>query len=234
MAVAGDFDKDAVKKTVLKTFDGWKSPKGYARIPDPYMEVKPTNQSINTPDKASAMFLAGMPLNLQDNDPDYPALVMGNYLLGGGFLNSRLATRIRRQDGLSYSVGSRLNASAYEKAGSFLTYAMYAPENVAKLEAAFKEEVQRVLDEGFTAEELEAAKSGYIQSRGMSRSDDRSMSGTLNSYLQLDRTMMWDAEMEKKILALTPDQIHNVMKKYIDVNKLVIVKAGDFEKPVEP
>ena len=234
MAVAGDFDEESVKKTVLKEFDGWESPKGYTRIPDPYMEVKPTNESINTPDKASAMFLAGMPLNLQDNDPDYPALMMGNYILGGGFLNSRLATRIRRQDGLSYGVGSRISASAYEKAGAFTTYAMYAPENVAKLEAAFKEEVQRVLDEGFTAEELEAAKSGYIQSQGMSRSDDRSMSGTLNSYLQLDRTMMWDAEMEKKIMTLTPDQIHKAMKKYIDVNKLVIIKAGDFKKVVEP
>ncbi len=234
MAVSGDFDADAVKKTVLNTFSDWNSPKGYTRIADPYMEIKPTNEAINTPDKANAMFLAGMPLNLKDDDPDYPALVMGNFILGGGFLNSRLATRIRRTDGLSYGVGSRINASPYEKSGSFTTYAIYAPENAAKLEAAFKEEVQRVLDEGFTAEELEAAKSGYIQSRGMSRSDDRSMSGKLNSYLQLDRTLEWDAELEEKIQTLTAEQIHNAMKKYIDIDKLVIVKAGDFEKKVEP
>ena len=234
MAVSGDFDAEAVKKTTLAAFDGWKSPQGYTRIPDPYMEVKATNEVINTPDKANAMFLAGMPLNLKDDDPDYPALVMGNYILGGGFLNSRLATRIRRTDGLSYGVGSRVSASAYEKSGAFTTYAIYAPENAAKLEAAFKEEVQRVLDEGFTAEELEAAKNGYIQNRGMSRSDDRSMSGKLNNYLQLDRTMMWDAKLEEKIQALTTEQIHNAMKKYIDIEKLVIVKAGDFEKNVEP
>ena len=135
---------------------------------------------------------------------------------------------------MSYGVGSWVNASAHEKSGSFGSYAIYAPENVTKLEAAYKEEIQKVLDNGFSAEELEAAKSGYIQNRGMNRSDDRSMSSTLNSYLELDRTMMWDAEMEKKIMALTPEQINQAMKKYIDINKLVIVKAGDFEKVVEP
>lgn len=234
MAVVGDFDESAVKKTTVSNFSDWKSPKGYTRISDPYKPIKPVNESINTPDKANAMFFAGMPLNIKDDDPEYAALVMGNFMLGGGFLNSRLATRIRQKEGLSYGVGSWLQASAYEKSGSFGSYAIYAPENAEKLEAAYKEEIQKMLDEGFTAEELTAAKSGYIQNRGMRRAEDRSMSGTLNNYLQLDRTMMWDAEMEKKIQSLTPEQVNKAMKKYIDLNKLVIVKAGDFEKVVEP
>ncbi len=234
MAVVGDFDQEALKEATLKAFSGWKSPKGYTRIPDPYVEVEPANEVINTPDKANALFLAGMPLNVQDDDPDYPALVMGNFMLGGGFLNSRLATRIRRNEGLSYGVGSRINASAYEKSGSFMTYAIYAPENAEKLEIAFKEEMEKMLADGFSAEELEAAKSGYIQNKGMSRSDDRSLSGTLNEYLNLGRNMMWDAEMEKKIMALTPEQITKAMNKHLDIAKLVIIKAGDFEKPLEP
>ncbi len=234
LSVVGDFDQEPLKEASLKAFSDWKSPKGYTRIPDPYVEVKPTNEVINTPDKANALFIAGMPLNVKDNDPDYPALVMGNFMLGGGFLNSRLATRIRRKEGLSYGVGSRINASAYEKAGSFTTFAIYAPENAEKLEVAFKEEMEKMLADGFTAEELEAAKSGYIQNRGMSRSDDRSLSGTLNEYLNLDRKMMWDAEMEKKIMALTPEQIKKAMNKHLDMAKLVVIKAGDFEKPLEP
>ena len=39
--------------------------------------------------------VAGVNIPLRDDDPDYPALVLGNYMLGGGFLNSRLAVRIR-------------------------------------------------------------------------------------------------------------------------------------------
>lgn len=234
MAVVGDFDQAAVKKATIDAFDDWKSPKSYKRIGKPYRAIKPVNESINTPDKANALFFAGMPLNLQDSDADYAALIMGNFMLGGGFLNSRLATRIRQQEGLSYGVGSWLRASAYEKSGSFGSYAIYAPENVSKLEAAYKEEIQKMLDDGFTAEELEAAKSGYIQSRGMNRSNDRSMSGTLNNYLQLDRTMMWDAGMEEKIQGLTVEQVNNAMRQYVKLDQLVIVKAGDFEKAVEP
>jgi zinc protease len=234
LAVVGDFDPAAVKKVTLEQFSNWKSPAGYTRVPSPYKEVKAKSEAINTPDKANAVFIAGMPLNISDSDPDYPALVMGNYMLGGGFLNSRLAVRIRQKEGLSYGVGSGLSASSYDKSGMFQAFAIYAPENAEKLEAAFKEEIDKMRTEGFTAEELAAAKSGYIQSRGMNRAEDRSLSGTLNNYLQLDRTMLWDAELEKKIMALTPDQINAAMKKYVDPTKFVYVKAGDFEKAAKP
>lgn len=64
------------------------------------------NEMINTPDKANAMFFAGMNIKMKNDHPDYPALLLGNYMLGGGFLNSRLAVRIRQKEGISYGVGS--------------------------------------------------------------------------------------------------------------------------------
>ncbi|MAT54618.1 MAG: pseudouridine synthase [Saprospirales bacterium] len=233
-SVVGDFDEATVKAKILEHFASWKSPKPYKRISSEYTPAEPANVSLNTPDKANAMFIAGMPLPMGDDDPDYAAMVMGNYILGGGFLNSRLAVRIRQKEGLSYGVGSQFNASSRDKNGNFVAYAIYAPENVAKLEAAFKEEIAKVLEEGFTAEELEAAKSGYLQNRGMSRADDRSLSGTLNSYLDLDRTMMWDKKLEDKIMALTVEDINAAVKRHIDPSKLVIIKAGDFEKVDKP
>ena len=45
--------------------------------------------------------------------------LMGNYMLGGGFLNSRLATRIRVKEGLSYGVGSSLSLKSIEENGEF-------------------------------------------------------------------------------------------------------------------
>ena len=73
--------------------------------------------SIEAPDKANAFFIAGLNLKLRDDDPDYPALVLGNYMLGGGFLNSRLAVRIRQKEGLWYGVGSQFQASALDQSG---------------------------------------------------------------------------------------------------------------------
>lgn len=230
LAVVGDFDDQAVGTLAKELFAGWKNKTPYARIPSLYKDVPSLNQALETPDKANAFFLAGMNLKLQDTDPDYPALILGNYMLGGGFLNSRLAVRIRQKDGLSYGVGSGLNAGSLDQAGSFTANAIYAPQNVEHLEADFKEEVARALKDGFTAEEVAAAKSGYLQSRTVQRAQDNSLAGRLANYLFLNRTMAWDADFEQKLAALTPEQIVEAMRRHIDPTKITIIKAGDFAK----
>ncbi len=149
-------------------------------------------------------------------------------MLGGGFLNSRLMARIRIKDGLSYGVGSRLNVDSLDKSGTFLAFAIYAPQNLARLEQAFKEEFERVLKEGFTAEEIAQAKSGWEQSRSVSRAQDNSLSGTLGHYLFIGRTLAWDAEFEKKVMALDAEQIRAAMNRHIVPAKFAVVKAGDF------
>ena len=230
IAVVGDFDKDEIQKIIDNQFGAWKSAKPFTRIASPYQAVKAQNKSFETPDKANSMFVAGLNMPLQDSDADYPALVMANFMLGGGFINSRLATRIRQKDGLSYGVGSQFSASSLDKNGSFLAYAIYAPQNAEKLEQAFKEEIEKAVQEGFTADELKAAKSGYLQQRQVSRAQDASLAGTLSNNLYLDRTMNWDADFEKKIEALTPAAVKAAAAKYIDYDKITIIKAGDFEK----
>ncbi|HEX4947820.1 MAG TPA: pitrilysin family protein [Blastocatellia bacterium] len=226
----GDFDEKETAKLLQDLFGNWKNKMPYTRIPSPFKNIPAVTKSFEAPDKANAFFIAGMNLNLRDDDPDYPALVLGNYMLGGGFLNSRLAVRIRQRDGLSYGVGSQLSAAALDQSGQFVSFAIYAPQNVTKLEAAFKEEIARMLKDGFTAEEIEKAKSGWLQSRQVSRAQDNELAGTLNNTLFLNRTMAWAADLDKKVMALTSDQILTALRKYIDPNKISIFKAGDFAK----
>ena len=171
---------------------------------------------------------------MRNDDPDYPALTIGGQILGGGFLNSRLATRIRQQDGLSYSVRGSFGASTLDKSGSFTGFMIYNPENLAKLEVAFREEIERAANDGFTAEELEAAKSGWLKSQKMGRSSDNGLARTLNSYLYYDRDLSWDANFEKQVENITLEQVNSVLKKYLDYSKMIIVKAGDFKKAEKP
>ena len=152
----------------------------------------------------------------------------GNYMLGGGFLNSRLATRIRQKEGISYGVGSQIHADAQDKTGGFMIYAIYAPENRDRLEAAYKEEIEKMLKDGFTEAEIKDAKSGYLQSRKVSRSQDNALSGALNAMLNIGRTMKYSEDFEAKINTLTPEQINSALRKYIDVNKMSVFKGGDF------
>jgi zinc protease len=230
VAVVGDFEPKEIQTLAGELFGGWKSAKAFTRVPRPYQEVAAVSNSFEAPDKANAFFIAGENLAVQDTDPDYPALVLGNYMLGGGFLNSRLAVRIRQKEGLSYGVGSQISASPLEKSGSFLTYAIYAPQNAARLEAAFQEEIARVLKDGFEAKEIQEARAGWLQSRQVSRAQDAALARTLSTDLYLDRTLKYDEDLEKKVGALTGGEILAALKKNLDPAKISMFKAGDFAK----
>jgi len=230
MAVVGDFDAKEIEKLVGELFGTWKSPRPFARLVSVYQDISPLNKSFETPDKANAVYLAGLRLNLRDDDPDYAALVLGNYMLGGGFLNSRLAARVRQKEGLSYGIGSALIANPLDKNAQFFVQAIYAPQNVKKVETAIREELERAIKDGFTAEEVTAAKSGYLQSQQVSRAQDGGLSRKLANYRYLNRTLAWDSELDKKISALTPEEIVAAMRRQLDPAKLTIVKAGDFAK----
>jgi zinc protease len=230
MAVVGDFDPAEVKKAAAELFGNWKSAAKYERIKTGFQKIPAVNETIETPDKANAVFIAGLRLNLSDRDPDYPALVFGNYMLGGGFLNSRLATRIRVKDGLSYGVNSNLSAKSDEKDGRFQAFAIANPQNVAKVEAAFKEELDKALKDGFAQKEMDADRDGWIQSRTVQRAEDRSLVNLLAVRDYDSRTLYWDEDLEKQVMALKPDSIVASMRRNLDPAQISIVKAGDFKK----
>lgn len=230
MTVVGDFDEAQVSALTKQLFADWKSPKGYTRIKTNYNDVKAIDEMLETPDKANAFFIARLNVKIRDDNPDYAALTLGNYMLGGGFLNSRLASRIRQKEGLSYGVGSQFSAGSIDEAGSFFAYAIYAPENAEKLEVAFRDEIRKATNEGFTKEEVEDARKGLLQAANVSRANDRELAGKLNNYLFLKRTLKWDEEFEKKLASVTAEEVNAAMKKYITPQNISIVKAGDFAK----
>ena len=230
LTIVGDFDPDACLPMLKNALAGWKAAKPYARIANPITtQVAGSEQKINTPDKANATYVAGLLIPIRDDDADYPALLMGNYIFGGGSLSSRLATRVRQQEGLSYSVGSGLTVSSQDQRGSLSISAIVNPQNLGKLEKCVQDELDRLLRDGVTAEELDKARQGYLQAIKVGRSSDPTLAGTLNGLRHLGRTMAWEADFEKKIAVLTPEQVNAALRKHIDPKQLVVVAAGDFE-----
>jgi zinc protease len=234
VSIIGEFDDAKAKQIITEGLGAWKSPMAYKRIESKYFETKAANEVIKTPDKANAIFLAGLNIPLNDTDPDYASTWMGNYILGGGSLSNRLANRIRQKDGLSYGVGSYFIVESLDKSGMFGAQAIYAPENAAKLEAAFKEEVAKLLKDGITQQELDEAKNSIKQSRVITRSNDKQLVGKLNAYLFLNRTMQWDINYEAQMMKLTVDDVNKALRKAISLDKISLFKGGDFDKPVKP
>ncbi|MDQ3621869.1 MAG: insulinase family protein [Verrucomicrobiota bacterium] len=229
-AVVGDFDPQEVAEVLGSSFGDWQNPSKYERIAKDYQPVPARTEMINTPDKANAVYLAGFGFAMRDDHPHYPAINIGGYMMGGGFLNSRLATRIRQKEGLSYGVRGSFYASALDQDAGFSASMIYNPQSLAKLETAFREEVERAAKEGFSSEELEAAKSGWLQSRKVSRSSDAALAGTLNGYLFIGRDLYWDAKHEAAVRNLTVPDVNAAMKTYLDHSRMISVKAGDLHK----
>lgn len=236
LAIVGDFDRAEVEAWAKETFEGWRSPKPFARAERLFFDVPQFNVSIETPDKANAFFIAGQNLRIRDDAADYPALTIGNFILGGGFLNSRLATRIRQRDGISYGVGSGVSAQSLDEVGSFMANAIYAPENVLRLETAFGEEIGRILGEGITAEELEAARNAWLQQRVQMRANDGFVASMFAAQYLTGRTMAFEQQLEDKVRALTVNDVNAAMRRHISLARMSSVKAGDFKNkpPVAP
>src|SRR5262249_36542541 len=161
------------------------------------------------PDKENAIFLARENLDMRDDDADFPALFVADYIMGGGAgFDSRLTARIRQKEGLSYGVGTGLSVDAEDRAASWTVYAIAAPQNMAKVVTAFREEVDRALKDGFTDAELTSAKSGILQTRVQNRAQDGTLAGGWVGNLHLGRTFQWSKDFEAKVLALTPAQVN--------------------------
>ena len=207
----------------------WDSPEKFERAKAVIFNTPVKTERTLTPDKKNAMFVAGEELKLKDSDPDYPALTIGNFMLGGGFLNSRLAVRIRQKEGLSYGVGSSLQGGSLDEVGSFNSYAIYNPDNAEKLVAAYKEEIEKMLKDGFTDAELTDAKSGFLQRQQVGRSQDAQLAAKLSGNLYLDRTLQFDEALEKKVADIKVTEVNEAMKKFIHPAKISYALAGDFK-----
>jgi zinc protease len=230
VGIVGDFETVEMTEKIKTLFTDWESKASFADISDDYKKVKPQNIVFDTPDKENATFVAALMLPIGQNSEDAAAIELGNYIFGGGFLNSRLATRLRQEEGLSYSAGSFVSQNATSAKSSFGAYAICAPQNLEKVEIGFKEELLRMLKDGFTEEEISAAKSGLLQDKRVSRAQDSELVSTLRLNLRLDRNMQWYEAYEARLASLSAEDVHKVMQKYFSLEDFSIIKAGDMAK----
>lgn len=236
LVAIGNIDEAALKNYFETEFVDFKVNKPYKPILDPYNPNKAVNKQILTPDKKNAMSLGVMTFEGSIEDEDYAALQVASTVFGGGFLNSRIAGRLRQKDGVSYGAGGRVNvdSNAEEKNSVIFVYAIYAPENASKVQKGFKEEIERYIADGITEDELKTAVTGWVQNQSVSRAKDNELSRTINNNLYYDRDMMFYKDIESKVTSLSVEDVNKAIKKYFkNFDEWTVVNAGDFEKAPE-
>jgi len=233
ISVVGDFDVAAVKDQVQRLFGAWSAPSRYARVPDPLVTKRAAAMPIETPDKANAFLIGQTAFALSDTDPDYPALMLANYMLGGS-TNARLWNRVRQKEGLSYGINSSMHASSWEPNTTISISAIFAPENVERLRSAVQDEVERAQREGFSAEEVADAKRALLQQRRLARTQDATLAAALNEQSFVGRTFNYSATLDAALERLDAPAVNAALRKYLKPESFASVFAGDFAKVKKP
>jgi zinc protease len=231
LGVVGDFDPEGTLRLVKQRLSGWESETPYRRI-DHKVGTYGTGmkEDIVTPDKSNAEYLAGLSFAMKDSDPDYPALRIGNFIFGGSTLASRIGDRIRQKDGLSYGATSMFTASSRDPVATLTMTVSTNPANIDKVTAAVMEELQRFLKDGPTDKEVADAQRAFVEAQKVGRTTDAAIAAQIVANLEIGRTFAFAADQEKAILALTPARVAEAFRKHIDPQRLVIIRAGDFQK----
>lgn len=227
----GEIDKPKIKSFLNDVLGKWNSKKSYAEIEPKYFEAKQTTETFNTPDKTNAILIGGLNVKVSRKHPDYPAIVMADNLLGGGaFLSSRIPQRLRENEGMSYGAGSFINAQYKYDVGNWGVYAFFNPLYKGRLDSAIRQEIDKALTGGFTADELKKSVTSFLEQNRTALGDNNTVAGMINSYLTNDRDLEDFTKFESRIQALNVDAVNAALKKYFDRAKLVMVYSGDFEK----
>lgn len=154
VSVAGDVEHEEIVDRVAEAFAGM--PTGYER--PPRTRPGPVEGDLDVEDDSEQVHLAIGGRAIARDDPDREALDVVNHIFGGG-LSSRLFDEIRERRGLAYSVFS--STSTYTGTGSWSVYAGAMPEHAGEVRRLIGQELERLVTNGVTDEEL-AVAIGYL------------------------------------------------------------------------
>ncbi|WPO77155.1 pitrilysin family protein [Flavobacterium sp. KACC 22761] len=230
-SVVGDLDPKTTGEILESTFGKWNSKSKYELALPTYFETTKEDKDIITPDKENAVALGRISFKMKRNSADYPAFVMANEILGsGGFLSARIPMRLREKEGISYGAGSFIDVPITNDVAAWSYYAFLNPTKKNAVETAAKEEIAKALKDGFTAEELKSNLVSWQNERKTRLGTDYTLMELTNTYLQYGIPLEDYDQLEAKVKALKVEEVNSVLKKYLSLDKMSSVYAGDFNK----
>ena len=230
IGIVGDVDPEAISAKLESKFAVLNGNAKFDKMEPNYVDVQNVDSWIETPDKANSTLFIGHRIDLNKQSPEYYPALIANSIFGGSGFASRLMQRIRVKEGYSYGTGSGLQLDFNEPHGLFYMRAIAAPENMKLVVEAYKDEVRKVLENGFTQKEVSDAIQGELKSLRVSWSNDNYISGLLADNKELNRDLTWYTDFETKLNQVTLEQVNEAFKKYIARDSLNIFTAGDFAK----
>ncbi len=222
VAMVGQLDREQAEQIAERVTAGL--PQGEAAPPLPEVTFPETARFIPIayPSTQTHLYI-GQP-GLYRGDPDYFSLYVGNHILGGSGLVSRLSEEVREQRGLSYSVASAF--SPMRRHGPFLLVAQTQNERAEEAREVMLETLRTFIAQGPSAEELEAAQRNITGGFPIRLAGNRNIVEYLAMIgfyaLPLDYLETFTAQVE----AVTRDSIREAFQRRLDPERLLLVQLG--------
>jgi zinc protease len=227
LAAAGDFDKKDLAGKIDKMTAGWKnkslsipslSKQFPAFEPGVYFIQKEINQG----------YINIGHLGIEDTNPNYFAVQVMNFILGGGSFTSRITTKVRSDEGLSYNQGSRFTYR-WGFPGTFSGYVQTKSSTVGYAIFLILDEMESIRKEPVSADELETAVSYYLESF---TDNFQSPLETMSNFAVLEmqgKPMDYYRTYRGKFQKVTREKVLEVAKKYVQPDKMAVMIVGDWE-----
>jgi len=235
LAVSGDFDRATMVKKLDKAFAGWPvpgenpgPPKPPAAPPTPgwYVVDKNVNQTRVS---------LGLPA-LDRYDKDFYAAQVMNFILGGGGFTSRLVNRIRSDEGLAYSVRSTFEGGWYY-ADPWRAYFQTKARSTAWAVSIALTEIGRIRDSLVTPEEIQTAKSSFIEGFPARFPSAQAIAGALAAEEVTGRYQKDPAcftDYAARIGAVTAQDVQRVARRLLDPSKMAFLMVGNAQEMALP
>lgn len=221
--LTGDFDAKAIRKQLEDLLGSWRSKQAYQRPSLPYAGLVPGQHYLAVPQAAHGIYTAKLRWPLQAGESDALALELVNFIFGEDALQSRLGQRLRVKDGISYSVATKVGASAFEPRATFTIDATYVPSMRQQLAKAVHEELALLVKNGLTETEFNKAKDNWRNRNELSKLGHDRLFEKLNLLLRLRRDMQYYAQINARVDALTLAEVNASIARHINPDQLLEV-----------
>lgn len=225
LAVVGDVDHERIGSIVDETLAGW-SAHGAAAVYETDSAASEVGRSnLQMRDKSNVDVRIGHGIALRRDHDDYPALYVGNYILGGDFA-ARLMSTVRDEMGLTYHIGSSLSGITTRYAGYWQAQITLSHKAVERGIAATKDLIREFVDEGATADELDAKKTTITGSYtvGLATTDRLAQSILTNAERGFDLSYL--DHFPEEIRALSLEDVNDAIEEYLHPDEMQEALAG--------
>jgi zinc protease len=204
VTMAGAIDEAAAEARIRQRLETLRGERAAAPVPLAPSGSMPARTEVETSAQDQAHLFMGH-LTVRRADPDFPAFELLSVVLGAGSgLAGRIPTRIREHDGLAYTAVASAAAGAGLDPGRLVIYVGTSPDTLERAERGVREELERLLHDGLTDEEVDEARSYLVGREPFRRETARQWSDlmaetelyglpvedpewTLDRYRELDR-----------------------------------------------